>query len=63
MLIMFAALQSIPEYVYEAGRMDGLSETQMLWRITLPLLEARHWWWSSSSAWTDRSRSLELVYM
>ena len=35
MLIMFAALQSIPEYVYEAGRMDGLSERQMLWRITL----------------------------
>jgi multiple sugar transport system permease protein len=38
MLVMFAALQSIPEYVYEAAKMDGLSGWQIFWRVTLPLL-------------------------
>lgn len=37
-LVIFAALQSLPEYVFEAGRMDGLSEREIFWRITLPLL-------------------------
>lgn len=37
-LVIFAALQSLPEYVYEAGRMDGLTEREIFWRITLPLL-------------------------
>jgi multiple sugar transport system permease protein len=37
-LVIFAALQSLPEYVFEAGRMDGLTERQIFWRITLPLL-------------------------
>jgi multiple sugar transport system permease protein len=62
MLIMFAALQSIPEYVYEAGRMDGLSETQMLWRITLPLLRPALVVVLILRV-TDSLRSLELVYM
>ena len=39
MLVMFAALQSIPEYVYEAAKMDGLSGWQIFWRVTLPLLK------------------------
>jgi multiple sugar transport system permease protein len=38
MLVLFAALQSLPEYVYEAARMDGLSEWNIFWRVTLPLL-------------------------
>lgn len=38
MLVMFAALQSLPEHVYEAARMDGLSRRQVFWRVTLPLL-------------------------
>ena len=38
MLVMFAALQSIPEYVYEAAKMDGLDRWQTFWRVTLPLL-------------------------
>jgi multiple sugar transport system permease protein len=38
MLVIFAALQSLPEYVFEAGRMDGLKEHQIFFRITLPLL-------------------------
>lgn len=37
-LVVFAALQSLPEYVFEAGRMDGLTEGQILRRITFPLL-------------------------
>jgi multiple sugar transport system permease protein len=39
MLVIFAALQSLPEYVFEAGRMDGLTEREIFWRITLPLLK------------------------
>jgi len=36
--ILFAALQAMPEYVYEAARMDGLSKWQTFKWITLPLL-------------------------
>lgn len=38
MLVTFAALQSLPEYVYEAARMDGLSAWQIFWHVTVPLL-------------------------
>jgi multiple sugar transport system permease protein len=31
-------LQSIPGSVYEAASIDGANETQMFWRITIPLL-------------------------
>ncbi|WP_347350650.1 sugar ABC transporter permease [Intrasporangium sp.] len=37
-LLIFAGLQTIPETVYEAGRMDGASEATMFRRITIPLL-------------------------
>ena len=37
-LLYLAALQGIPEHVYEAADIDGASEWQKLWRITLPLL-------------------------
>lgn len=37
-LLIFAGLQSIPETVYEAGRVDGASEVNMFLRITIPLL-------------------------
>lgn len=37
-ILIFAGLQTIPPQVYEAGRLDGASEIQMFWRITLPLL-------------------------
>ncbi|MEQ8967276.1 MAG: sugar ABC transporter permease [Azospirillaceae bacterium] len=39
MLVMFAALQSLPEYVYEAARMDGLDRWQTFWRVTVPMLK------------------------
>lgn len=37
-LLIFAGLQAIPDSVYEAGRVDGASEWNMFWRITMPLL-------------------------
>jgi multiple sugar transport system permease protein len=38
MIILLAALQDIPEYVYEAASIDGATGGQSFWRITLPLL-------------------------
>ena len=37
-LLIFAGLQSIPGSVYEAASIDGASENQMFWRVTIPLL-------------------------
>jgi multiple sugar transport system permease protein len=37
-LLIFAGLQTIPESVYEAGRMDGAGEVRMFTNITIPLL-------------------------
>jgi multiple sugar transport system permease protein len=38
MLILLAGLQSIPEELYEAARMDGASRWRLLRSITLPML-------------------------
>jgi multiple sugar transport system permease protein len=38
MIIFLAALQSIPEDLYEAARIDGASGRQLFWHITLPSL-------------------------
>lgn len=37
-ILMIAGMQSIPEELYEAARVDGASYWQMQWKITLPLL-------------------------
>lgn len=37
-LLVFAGLQTIPDYVYEAAAVDGSTEWRSFWRITLPLL-------------------------
>jgi len=37
-LLVFAGLQTIPKYVYEAAAIDGSSEWSSFWRMTLPLL-------------------------
>ena len=37
-LLVFAGLQTIPNYVYEAASVDGSTEWKSFWRITLPLL-------------------------
>lgn len=38
MIILLAALQDIPSYIYEAGAIDGATGLQAFYRITLPLL-------------------------
>jgi multiple sugar transport system permease protein len=38
MLVFLAGLQSIPEQLYEAAKIDGANTTQAFFRITLPLI-------------------------
>jgi len=38
MIILLAALQDIPDYLYEAASIDGATPMQMFWRITVPML-------------------------
>jgi multiple sugar transport system permease protein len=38
MIIFLAGLQSIPEDLYEAARIDGASPTRQFWHVTLPML-------------------------
>jgi multiple sugar transport system permease protein len=38
MIILLAALQDIPKYIYEASAIDGATSWQSFWSITLPLL-------------------------
>ncbi|MEY2891917.1 MAG: hypothetical protein RJA98_1825 [Pseudomonadota bacterium] len=37
-MLFLAGLQNIPRHLYEAAALEGASESQMFWRITLPLL-------------------------
>lgn len=36
MIIYIAGLQSIPEDMLEAARIDGATNWQMLWKVTIP---------------------------
>ncbi|UJF36285.1 sugar ABC transporter permease [Paenibacillus hexagrammi] len=38
MILYLSAMQEIPDDIYEAGRLDGATDYQMFFRITLPLL-------------------------
>lgn len=38
MIILYSALQGIPQEIYESGRLDGLSETGIALRLKLPLI-------------------------
>ena len=38
MVIFLAALQAVPKELYEAARIDGASERQAFWRVTLPVI-------------------------
>lgn len=40
MVILIAALNGIPDEIYEAARIDGAGEWQMVWRIKLPLIRS-----------------------
>ena len=37
MIIMYAALRSIPTELYEAARVDGASEVRIAWSIKIPV--------------------------
>ena len=37
-LLLLAALQMLPEEIFEAGRIDGVHPLKMFWRVTLPLI-------------------------
>ncbi|MDP4097649.1 sugar ABC transporter permease [Paenibacillus sp. P96] len=37
-ILYLSAMQEIPDEIYEAARLDGASDTQIFWRITLPYL-------------------------
>ena len=39
MVIYLAGLQNIPEYLYEAAKIDGANRWQLFWRITFPMLK------------------------
>lgn len=39
-VIVLAAMQSIPDHLYEAARIDGATRTQMFTSITLPLIRS-----------------------
>ncbi len=38
MIIFIAGLQSIPEHLYEAARIDGANAWRQFWHVTLPML-------------------------
>ncbi|MFB7494488.1 carbohydrate ABC transporter permease [Streptomyces sp. NPDC056161] len=38
MLIMFSALQGIPQEIYEAAKLDGASNWKIAWRIKVPII-------------------------
>jgi multiple sugar transport system permease protein len=38
MIVLLAGLQSIPQDVYDAARVDGARPAQTLWRVTFPML-------------------------
>jgi multiple sugar transport system permease protein len=38
-LLVYAALQNIPQEIYESAAIDGARYRQVIWRITLPILK------------------------
>ncbi|RPF54274.1 carbohydrate ABC transporter permease [Aquisalibacillus elongatus] len=44
MIYYYAGLQSIPNQLYEAARIDGANSLKMFWNITFPLLKPIHFY-------------------
>lgn len=40
MLILYTGIKSVPSDIYEAAQIDGASETQMAFHVTLPLIKS-----------------------
>ncbi|MDP9026861.1 MAG: sugar ABC transporter permease [Actinomycetota bacterium] len=38
MIVIYTSLRAIPSDIYEAARIDGASETQIAWRIKVPII-------------------------
>ena len=38
MIVIYTALRAVPSSLYEAARIDGASETQIAWRIKIPII-------------------------
>ena len=38
MILLLAALQTIPDELYEAGKIDGANSWKLFWKITFPLI-------------------------
>ena len=39
-LIFLTAIQSVPKHLYEAARIEGATQYEMFWKITLPMVSA-----------------------
>ena len=39
-LIFLTAIQSVPKHLYEAAKMEGATQYEMFWKITLPMVSA-----------------------
>mgnify|MGYP000909767639 CR=1 FL=1 len=37
-VIFIAAMQDVPAYLYEAGRLDGMSPPRQFWHVTVPMI-------------------------
>jgi multiple sugar transport system permease protein len=61
MIIFLAGLQSIPQQLYEAARIDGASRSQAFWRITLPLLSPTTFF-AFTIAIIDSFRNFSIIY-
>lgn len=53
MVIFIAGLQSIPEELYEAAKIDGANTLQRFWKITLPMLSPTIFFLSVTSVITS----------
>ena len=42
MVVLSAAIKAVPDEFLEAARVDGATESQIFWRVTLPQLRHHH---------------------
>nr|WP_294696976.1 sugar ABC transporter permease [uncultured Friedmanniella sp.] len=61
MLLYLAALQGIPEEMYEAATVDGATRSQQFWHITMPSLRPAHYIVLALSL-IDSFKVFDLVY-
>jgi len=62
MIFYLAGMQNLPADVYEAAALDGASEWQALWKITLPLLR-RTTVFITTIAFIDAFRTIDHIFV